>query len=401
MVIRAKRIFEWLIAISIVFETRTIYLHSDLNNSNFFTYICFALLLVGTFGFIFVNGISKLFIKKPYFLLIYPILLLVYFAFRPYSLMEDLFYAISLLFFFLVFMVDSRNGILDKYVKIILFISVISLFFWFFGLKMCVIKPSGSFYSDWTKRTVQNYYYVFFATQGERNTAIFTEAPMSSLHFSVALLILTFVLKKKKNLFSYIILILAIYSTGAITGYIFALFYVLYMILKYNSKLKLINQFKYILLITSIVLVFVFAKDLFLEKLHTDSGGRRVQDLINCFEAFKSSPLFGIGGGEIAEFKLSGSSNSILRLLAERGLFLGVPYLYCIFKYLHKNLTFNRLAFIGLFMFLFVITSMHYTYLMFALLSYFYTYKPITKKYIVVEEQDLVCCEEVNVIYGQ
>ncbi|MBP3263704.1 hypothetical protein [Pseudobutyrivibrio sp.] len=401
MITRAKHIFEWLIAISIVFETRTIYLHSDLNISNIFTYLCFALLLLGTLGLFFVNKMSKISINKSYILLIYPFLLLIYFIFRPYSLMEDLFYAISLFLFLFVFMMNSKNGILDKYVKIILLISIVSLFFWLFGLKLGFFKPSGMFYSDWTKRTVQNYYYVFFATQGERNTAIFTEAPMSSLHFSVALLILTFVLKKKRKIFSYMILILAIYSTGAITGYIFILFYLLYILLNYKSKVKLINQLKYLLLIVSIVIVFVFAKDLFLEKLQTDSGGRRLEDLVNCFEAFKSSPIFGIGGGDIAEAKLSGSSNSILRLLAERGLFLGIPYLYCIFKYLHKNFTFRCFVFIALFMFLFVITSMHYTYLMFALLSYFYNYKPIRKKHKIVEKVDFVFCGEGNAIYGQ
>ena len=105
--------------------------------------------------------------------------------------------------------------ILLCYKNLIFIIALISLFFWFFGSILKIIRPSGIVLSSWgaignNLNIVPSFHNLYFETQNfrtgieilngvQRNTAIFTEAPMAALNFSIALLIEFLDKHKSKN----------------------------------------------------------------------------------------------------------------------------------------------------------------------------------------------------------
>lgn len=100
-------------------------------------------------------------------------------------------------FFFFIQESNNRHELLLKYRNLMIFISAVSIVFWLLGSIFHLVHPSGVVQSVWTNtgnpKPVPNYFNLYFETQElygfARNTAIFTEAPMASLHFSIALFV--------------------------------------------------------------------------------------------------------------------------------------------------------------------------------------------------------------------
>lgn len=365
--------FEYLIAVAIILGTRSIFLHSDLNSGNKLTILFLFILAIGILGCTCISGINVKLISNNRYFIVFPFFVIVYLFIRPVSLFEDFYYSISclLIFFFYINSNQNNYSILFKYKNIVFIIAVTSVIMWALAFKFNVIQPTSSFYSDWNKNYVKSYYFIFYATQAQRNTAIFTEAPMSSLHFSMALLIELF-LNHKKHLWKAVVLAFAIYTTGATTGYLLVILLAFSLFLVYRPKKRLIKELKIIFIFLAAIVVTIMAVYLIKLKLSTSSGSRRLEDLINCFNAWGTSPIFGIGGGDVADDLLSGSSNSIGRLLAERGLWIGSLYLFCFGRFIYTNWTDkSKIIFFILFLYLFMITVMQYTHLMFVLLAFF------------------------------
>lgn len=274
----------------------------------------------------------------------------------------------------------------EKYVKIICFISIISLFFWIMGPYLGIIKQTGISYSTWgrsigTYKSVPSYFGVYFIVQSNklftfldivRNSACFVEAPMASFHFSLAfvidLLLLNDTNKKRRML-----LIVAVLSTISVAGYIVTILAIFFKFTISKSNRSFVQKIRIMVIplsgITALYLVYYF----FNLKLGTNSGNIRLDDFRAGFLAWLDSPIFGNGyGNEIcyqqymSAFRSSnlGFSNSFMQILAQGGIWLIVLYLYSFIKGLYlacKRKAWEKLFFIILFFFLFVSTVVSYT----------------------------------------
>jgi hypothetical protein len=207
---------------------------------------------------------------------------------------------------------------------------------------------------------------------------------MSSLHFSLSLLLELYIIREKnylKHLFNVLIFSFGIYTTGSITGYLLLIMIFGVFILRIKVKSSIGFTIKQIIVCSFIFIGFILGFSLFKDKFNSESGSRRLEDIVNCFNAWCSSPIIGIGGGDYAENLLSGSSNSLFRLFAERGVIGGGLYLFCILKfYINNKKELEKKIFTLFFIYIFTITSMQYTNVMFMLIGYFYTNSKICAK---------------------
>lgn len=374
--------FEYLIALSIILNTRSIYLHISQNSNNIFTLIVLLILTIGCFGCLFCCSslkTARIDISMAY-ILFFILYLGAYILFRPTDLIADLFYLSSfclLILFYFSCGAYSKIGtvptILIRYKNLVYILSAYSIVMWLLCVRWQVIQPSGTLYSTWANNTINNFYWIYFQTQAQRNTSIFTEAPMSSLHFSVALMIELFLTKNFSKI-KVVVLTIAIFTTSSVTGAVLVCLSFAAKYFLYRPKRKVFRQIKPVVLGIGVIVAGLYCFDIITERLATRSGIVRVNDIINCFLLWSEYPIFGIGGGDIADEILSGSSNSLGRLFAERGLYVGILYIISFLiaiKAALKNRDYNLLFFIMLFFYLFFLTIIQYTYLTMIILIYF------------------------------
>lgn len=141
----------------------------------------------------------------------------------------------------------KKEAFLERYVKIIYFLTIISLFMWIIGLVAPGIVSnllpshyaSGWTWNEWTGNTsytAHDYYNngLFLYVQREydnRNVSIFTEPGLFQLHLNSALFILLFMQDKmcfsrKQYIRILVVLILGVLSSQSTTGY-FGMFMIL------------------------------------------------------------------------------------------------------------------------------------------------------------------------------
>ena len=284
---------------------------------------------------------------------------------------------------------EHKQKMYEALQNIILVIAIVSLFFWVSGSLLGIIHPNGVEYTTWTLNgtevPINKYFNLYFETQMQnffgvkiiRNSAIFTESPMSSFMFCYALLVELF---KKKHM-SYkrtALFVVAVLSTFSTTGYVIvivALFFK-YMLSQTHSKVTAVLR----MAVVPAVLIFLvlFIEQLLQRKFESSSGSIRIDDIIAGFKAWTDHPLMGNGYSNSASIlqymstsrmNNTGFSNSLLQILAYGGLYLLVPYIaaaaYGIFKIVRRR-DWNELAFVSIFlvMFIFTVTS-------FQMLSFF------------------------------
>lgn len=308
--------------------------------------------------------------------------------------------SIKMLFTFLIFFslaylaykTDKSPFLLYAYVNLITIISIISLFFWVLGSNLHLIRPNGIYLTKWAQPTFQSvssYYGLYFETQTMgnmwRNSAIFAEAPIASLNFSLALAILILLLKKDKYYkWKIIILTFGVISTLSSTGYIFLVLLVLGKILTENDKKKYV--FKIIIpviLIVGIVIMNYF----FSQKMMSSSGISRGQDYMNAFKAWKRYPILGVGlnmaNSLSPEDRLFigkfGYSNSFGKILGETGIYVTVLYIISIARSMYigiKTHQSGRIFFTVVLGYLFVTTIFVNTFIMFFIFSLMAVWTP-------------------------
>lgn len=286
----------------------------------------------------------------------------------------------------------TKNGLpnlLVAYGKILSIVAAISLFFWLFGSFLRIIKPSGVVYSSWGARSgnynaLPTYFNLYFESQDNdlnlsifqgvaKNTAIFSEAPMAALNFSIGLLTQLFNKKSKWDKCRKIVLILGILSTFSITGYIFLLLLAMIRI-GIQNKAKMSNNFRYFIVILSLVCVIAAVSFLYNSKINANmaSVSVRKDDYKVGLRAWLSSPLLGIGIQNYTGLKNfmeswryfnTGFSNSVMDILSGGGLYLAAGYLFCFVKGIINSYRYNKnkLVFIILMFYLFVTTFFTYT----------------------------------------
>ncbi len=279
---------------------------------------------------------------------------------------------------------EHKQKLYEIIEKMIVVIAVVSLSFWLLGSVLGIIKPSGIEFTIWSSTDgsevpINNYFHLYFETQYQRffdttlmrNSAIFTEAPMSSFMFCFAFLVELFK-KKQYNIKVCILLIVAIVTCISTTGYVVV---VAAIFLKYvisnAGRNSLSSVLKLAIAPFVLIIIFLVMEYVFESKLQTTSGSLRVDDFVAGFKAWMLHPIMGNGYGNsnsyvymMSTFRIDrkGFSNSLMQILAYGGLYLLAPYAGSFglgaYRYF-KKADWNNLVFICLFliMFIFTITS--------------------------------------------
>ena len=174
----ALSLFEYIIAIAVVLNTRSVYLHINKNSNNIFTFLVLLLLLIGCAGAlacqnkIAINKLSHSLLK----LLCLFAYILVYIFIRPQDLLADTFYLLSfcILAFYFFICCDNKfiPTILYKYVNVIYFIAFYTTFMWLICTKFNLISPNNTLYSTWSGDKINNYFWIYFETQNTRNLSL-------------------------------------------------------------------------------------------------------------------------------------------------------------------------------------------------------------------------------------
>lgn len=365
----------------------------------------FLLLLISAIGiFLTSNPISKKrFTNSLFFSTFLMVYILLYALLQSYDRISTIVFSIS--FFIIAFVVScfyerENPQILFKYRNLIVIIAIISLFFWMFGSILAVFSPSGIVYTSWNGTdgssflSIKNYYYMYFETQTTnfaglttyiiRNSAIFTEGPMASLNFCLAIAINQLLDKtenKRKKLFKYI-LCGAVVTTFSVTGYIFLIILSAFGYMKAHKNSLLSEVIKYCLFVIILFVASLFIVRLVNQKLSVDSGQLRVDDYIASFKAWKMHPFIGSGlgndnliysymGSWRMKYKLFGLSNSISPIFAEGGLYIAVLYISIFVGGIVRNIKNKRidsLFFLLLVVFLLFSTIFPYQYVLIMIL---------------------------------
>ena len=296
---------------------------------------------------------------------------------------------------YLVYKTDNSPLLLDAYVNLITVISIISLFFWIFGSNLHLIRPNGLYLTKWAQPTFQSvssYYGLYFETQTMgsmwRNSAIFAEAPMASLNFSLALAILILLLKKNRYYrWKILILTLGVVSTLSSTGYIFLVLLILGKILIGDDRNKYVFILKKIITPIILLLGVILINYFFSQKMMSNSGVSRGQDYINSFRAWERYPLLGVGlnmaNSLSPEDRLFigkfGYSNSFGKILGETGIYVTILYIISMIRSIYigiKTQQSDRIFFTVILGYLFVTTIFVNTFLMFFIFSLIAVWTP-------------------------
>lgn len=325
------------------------------NTKPWFDYFVFMLLLLSGFGLICIG--KKIKITSTILVGAFTLYCLIFNVVRPYK--ESIFWMTAIAEMVIMLCVVNKNNninpqkILIAFSNIVAMISIISLFFWFFGSVLKIISPSGTVYTTWTNsgepKAIPSYYGLYFETQflempfwGKvvRNSAVFTEGPMATFNFSLAFLIDLFV-AQKQNKCKIFILAITIFSTFTTSGWlILVIGLFLYYLIKIPRN-KVLRAIK-ILIVPAIISVSVIvALSMIGSKFGTSSGLIRMDDYVAGYLAWKEHKLFGAGYENyefIEQFMQSwrnyntGFSNSPMRILACCGIYIGILYIYAFAK---------------------------------------------------------------------
>lgn len=387
--IKTTDIMEYLFATALILNAQSMW--SKLANVQvWFSWITLVVLWISVIGLLLSKrNYKSLSLKKKTLVIWIAIVgyLLVFLLVRPSSIktLLQLYMAIFAICL-LVLETNDIRGILLKYKTLMLAIALISLLFWVFGSILHLIEPTGKVESIWNGTGaniyVNSYYNLYFEFQksnislasGYRNIAIFCEAPMAAFNFCVAFLVELFCEEKfsKRNL---TLLCIAIISTISMTGYVTVIVGITMKYFITNPKHKIFKVVKILIVPVFLIAITVFAMSTFELKAGTGSGMVRLNDFSVGFEVWKKNKLFGVGYGNYDEIKAmmpawrmsnTGFSNSIMLLLAYGGVYVGFAYIFSFIRGILDSLKmhkYNKMAFIMLFVFMFLITNVPFIYL--------------------------------------
>ncbi|WP_434320930.1 hypothetical protein [Lactobacillus johnsonii] len=297
---------------------------------------------------------------------------------------------------YLVYKNSKKPFLMTAYCNVVFIVAIVSLIFWIFGSNLHLLQPTGTFLSKWNElddyQGVLSYYNLYFETQTLnqtiRNSAIFVEAPMASLTFSMALCLeVLYQNNTKFHIIKVLVLIMAIISTVSSTGYICLLLTMGYLLLTSKSSniylLIVKTTIIPIILVVGMILINYFLS----QKLNSNSGFSRKRDYINSFIAWINYPFMGTGididgnfllpsGIKIGKF---GYSNSFGRVLGENGIYILILYLISIINSVYTSINTKdtkRLFLTFMLIYLFITTQFVNTYLMLFMFSLIFVWKP-------------------------
>lgn len=389
VLINKRSFFEYIIALAIILDCNSIW-NNLIETRSWFQFFIMAMLFVGVLGFLFINSsVPKNAFMVSILIVFYYLLFLLL---NGNSIIQTtLNVMLSCVLIVMYNMVKKRNGnvvdLLICFKNIILFIATISLILWFLGSVIEIIQPTGTSLTNWTgnanQTIVNSYFGVYFSYQKisffdklyiVRNIAIFNEAPMSSLCFSLGLMI-ELLFSDKWKMKNCVILVAAIISTFSTTGYIIATVVCVYKYIRSNSQYSILKLIKVLCVPVLICVVLCIANSLIQEKLSTFSGMARSDDFVSGVRAWLLHPLFGDGIGSMRAMSLvrpswrkeaEGFNSGLIQMLVQGGVYLAFPYFLVPIKALKGSLklhNYDKAIFVVLFCFVFCITVIAFNYL--------------------------------------
>ena len=291
---------------------------------------------------------------------------------------------IAVLAFYIFSVKDAFEDTMKKYVNIVCVIALISLFFWIFASQLHIIHETGAWKLDWGGSSgnamgyIRSYYNIYFETQSIslpyfglviRNSSIFTEAPMSSYIFVIALLFELF-LKEESNKKIVLLLIVSICTTISFTGIGIASLSLIIFYFKqgYLSKNRSIVSAacKLIIAVLALALIVSVLVVMFNSKMNSTSGVSRTSDFVKGLKSWLEHPILGHGYNGMDDESF-GFSNSIIPILTEGGLYILFLYLIPLSLVLIQtgSFSYKQLSFYLLFFLMFVVTIVPYQNLTF------------------------------------
>lgn len=389
VLINKRSFFEYIIALAIILDCNSIW-NNLIETRSWFQFFIMAMLFVGVLGFLFINSsVPKNAFMVSILIVFYYLLFLLL---NGNSIIQTtLNVMLSCVLIVMYNMVKKRNGnvvdLLICFKNIILFIATVSLILWFLGSVIEIIQPTGTSLTNWTgnanQTIVNSYFGVYFSYQKisffdklyiVRNIAIFNEAPMSSLCFSLGLMI-ELLFSDKWKMKNCVILVAAIISTFSTTGYIIATVVCVYKYIRSNSQYSILKLIKVLCVPVLICVVLFIANSLIQEKLSTFSGMARSDDFVSGVRAWLLHPLFGDGIGSMRAMSLvrpswrkeaEGFNSGLIQMLVQGGVYLAFPYFLVPIKALKGSLklhNYDKAIFVVLFCFVFCITVIAFNYL--------------------------------------
>lgn len=235
---------------------------------------------------------------------------------------------------------ENKKSLFVCIENIMLILGVLSLFFWLFGSVLGIIYPTGTRLVQWGNiKDVPSYFNVYFEAQLEnyfgwdlyRNTAVFTEAPMYAVNLIIANVIELF-MRENISKMRLGILFACMLSTISFSG-IAILALCLFIRFFDFSKIEKNTLFKIGIFAFTISIALFFVAPIFFNKI--SSSISRMDDYMAGFLTWKENLIFGTGFYEntriisnMSSFRLynTGFSNSIMRMLAQSGIYLFLLY---------------------------------------------------------------------------
>ncbi len=386
------KIIAFCLAVITIFNSNSIWITVLGKSSHYFNIIFFSLIILVGISF-FVISIPQRIFTVNFLIAVCVFFYILIYAFQPVNI-SDYAYVLKLdviIIFTLLYYALYCNGKLPRvmqfYVDIVTIIGIISLLFWILGSNLHLINPNKYILSTWSSfnnwaQLVPSYFNIYFEPQQIngliRNSAIFPEAPMASLHFTVALSIEWLLRRNDKfHIAKLVILIICIISTFSSTGYIAVILLLCYKIL--FSENAFISRIKPVIIVVVIVGIIVI-QNILSQKLVTESGSIRIDDYVAAYNAWKDNPIMGLG---IASSKIQnymslwrgynlGFSNTIMDILAHGGIYVSLIYVLALIygikeSFKHKN--WNMLMFIIIVIYLLFTTLFTNTLLLFNVLA--------------------------------
>lgn len=386
------KIIAFCLAVITIFNSNSIWITVPGKSSHYFNIIFFSLIILVGISF-FVISIPQRIFTVNFLIAVCVFFYILIYAFQPVNI-SDYAYVLKLdviIIFTLLYYALYCNGKLPRvmqfYVDIVTIIGIISLLFWILGSNLHLINPNKYILSTWSSfnnwaQLVPSYFNIYFEPQQIngliRNSAIFPEAPMASLHFTVALSIEWLLRRNDKfHIAKLVILIICIISTFSSTGYIAVILLLCYKIL--FSENAFISRIKPVIIVVVIVGIIVI-QNILSQKLVTESGSIRIDDYVAAYNAWKDNPIMGLG---IASSKIQnymslwrgynlGFSNTIMDILAHGGIYVSLIYVLALIygikeSFKHKN--WNMLMFIIIVIYLLFTTLFTNTLLLFNVLA--------------------------------
>lgn len=317
---------------------------------------------------------------------------------------------LTCLFVILLYYVTCCDGgvpaVLLKYGQLVTWVAAYSLLMWMLCSILKILPPTGVVMTSWNDTAfmdapINSYFGIYFETQFQnvegtmvaRNTSIFTEAPMASLHFSIALLIEA-LLKKKCDGKVFLLLTLAIVSTMSTTGYLMVMVAALIRLFAWLGKRGwLSNQALKAATLTVAGACFLFMVAIVFLKVETVSGSVRFDDMHAGALAVRDHFVFGNGFNNLpaiqrymSSWRLNnlGFSSGLLWILSDGGLWLGMVHLLPMLAAVVMGIRRREVSvalFSVLMFFIFLITVFQYSLLLSFILVFLASYgNPLLKE---------------------